>query len=68
MGNADIDRFSGEAAEAPVSSYCWYCGAEIRLGERYFLHEEVRVCADCVKDYAYSVFERDARIKTAGEE
>lgn len=68
MNDINIDRFSGEAAEPPVWGRCGYCGAAIHEGHGYFEHEGTNVCMECADRYAYSVFERDAVLKTAEKE
>lgn len=65
MNVIDIDRFAGEAKEPPRLGWCSYCGGGIYRGDNYFMHEGNTVCGDCSKRYAYSVFERDAVLKTA---
>jgi len=39
---------------------CENCGAEICLGERYYMHEGLRICSGCVHRYAWAVFEAAA--------
>lgn len=64
----NIDRFSGEAAQAPIWGRCGYCGADVFAGYPYYVHEGIVVCTECSERYAYAVFERDACLKTAESE
>lgn len=61
----NIDRLSGEAGEPPLWGRCDYCGAPVLKGHKYYEHEGLVVCMECARRYAYSVFERDACLKTA---
>lgn len=54
-------RFAGEAAEPPVLLFCGYCGAGIRHGCGYYLHDALAVCDACASRYAWARFIEQAQ-------
>lgn len=54
------DRFIGEVTEPPVKERCDYCGGEIYLGSMFYMHDGVKVCMDCARQYAWAMFEEQA--------
>lgn len=54
------DRFIGEAGDPPIIEHCDHCGSDIYLGTMFYMHDGVKVCVDCARQYAWAVFEEQA--------
>ncbi len=49
-------RFEGEAVQPPAVLFCGYCGSPIRHGCSYYVFEEIDICMECAKKFAWLVF------------
>lgn len=69
--DADLDRFYGEyerPSRRRVIAYCDDCQNEIYDGDTYYLHDNTRLCDNCVDDDFMSQifqekFDRDEKME-----
>jgi len=44
---------------------CGWCGGPIRVGEEYYIHDDIDICDACVRRYAWALFMQTAKRRCA---